>query len=597
MLKRLKTEWTYFTGSLRILRRLRAARAQPERTFSEIIQELADKHPNNIAFYFEDKSISYQQYNARANQISRWATKNNITKGDTVALMLPNSPDYLITWLGVIRAGGAAALLNTNLRGKSLAHCMNVVEAKRVIVCPTLYPSLRSALTYLDTDAEIWVLEGEEKGVRSLSDELAPISGENLNPSEKVPLRITDKALYIYTSGTTGLPKAANISHIRMLTIMHGFSAATNARPSDRIYVALPLYHSSGGVLATGTVLTLGGSVILKDTFSASDFWDDCVKYKATLCQYIGELCRYLLMQPEEDNDKAHNVRLACGNGLRPDIWKEFQTRFNLPHILEFYGSTEGNIVLLNLDSKPGAVGRIPFWAEKIFNTKIVRFDVEKEKAVRGADGFCEICDVGEVGEVIARVSDDVKNPTNRFDGYVDKEATQKKMLNNAFENGDKWFRSGDLMKRDEMGYYYFIDRVGDTYRWKGENVATSEVSEAMSVFPGVLEANIYGVRVPGHDGRAGMAALSLEEKCDLPSLYQHIHQELPPYACPLFLRVVKHVEATSTFKQRKIELVKQGFNPADIKSPLYFDDEQKGEYTVLTPDLYEKIISGKIRI
>jgi len=597
VLERLKTEWTYLTGLVRILKRLRGARAQPDRTFSEIIQDLADKHPNNIAFYFEDESISYEHYNARANQIARWAAKNNINKGDTVALLLPNSPDYLMTWLGIIRAGGAAALLNTNLRGKSLAHCMSVVDAKRVIVCRSLYSSLRSALKYLGKDMEIWVLDGAEKGVRSLADELAPISGENLNPAEKVPLNIGDKALYIYTSGTTGLPKAASIPHIRMLTIMHGFSAAVNARPSDRIYVALPLYHSSGGILATGTVLTLGGSVILKDTFSASDFWDDCVKYKATLCQYIGELCRYLLMQPVEANDKAHSVRTACGNGLRPDIWNEFQTRFNLPQILEFYGSTEGNIILLNLDSKPGAIGRIPFWAEKKLNTKIVRFDVEQEKAVRGADGFCEICDAGEVGEIIARVSDDAKNPTNRFDGYVDKEATQKKMLHNAFEKGDMWFRSGDLMKRDEMGYFYFVDRVGDTYRWKGENVATSEVSEALSVFPGVLEANVYGVRVPGHDGRAGMAAVSLDGNCDFPSLYQHIHKELPSYACPLFLRIVKQVDATSTFKQRKIDLVKQGFNPAKIKSPLYFDDEEQGTYAQLTPDLYEKIVSGDVRI
>ena len=311
MLDRLKTEWTYLSGSLRILMRLRASRRHKDRTFSEVIQDLASKHPHNIAIYFEDQSISYESYNARANKIARWAVKNNLQKGDAVAVLLPNYPDFLMTWLGIIRAGGIAALLNTNLRGKSLAHCLNVVNAERVIVNRALYPSVLSSLEHLDKRPDIWVLDGGVEDRPCLEDELAPISGEAMNPEEKVKLHINDTALYIYTSGTTGMPKAAKISHVRMLAIMHGFSAAANAKPSDRNYITLPLYHSSGGLAATGMVLTVGGSVILKDNFSASDFWDDCVKYRATICQYIGELCRYLLQQPEKESDKAHHLWMA----------------------------------------------------------------------------------------------------------------------------------------------------------------------------------------------------------------------------------------------------------------------------------------------
>jgi len=313
--------------------------------------------------------------------------------------------------------------------------------------------------------------------------------------------------------------------------------------------------------------------------------------------QYIGELCRYLLNCPPDEFENKHKIRLCCGNGLRPDIWEKFRDRFGLDRILEFYGATEGNVVLLNYDSKPGSVGRIPKWAEKIFNTEIVEFDTEKEAAARGPDGFCIKCAPGIVGEVIGKVIDSPKNPTNRFDGYADKSETEKKILRDVFEKGDIWFRTGDLMKRDRLGYFYFIDRIGDTFRWKGENVATSEVAEAISVFPGVLEANVYGVNVPGHDGRAGMVGLVTNDDFDMADFGNYLVVQLPEYARPRFIRKQVQIEATGTFKQRKVDLVKQGFDPSAIDDRLYFNETESGDIQLLDAALYDRIVDGELRL
>jgi fatty-acyl-CoA synthase len=350
-------------------------------------------------------------------------------------------------------------------------------------------------------------------------------------------------------------------------------------------------------VLATGAALTAGGTVILREKFSATTFWRDIVKHDCTVFQYIGELCRYLLNTPADPNESNHRIRLACGNGLRPDIWEEFQKRFRIPRILEWYASTEGNAVFFNFDGKPGAVGRIPKWAERKFVTEIVRFDIATEQPVRGEDGFCIKCKPGEVGEVISQILNDPKRPSQRFEGYADPAATQKKVLSDVFARGDRWFRTGDLMRKDEHGYFYFIDRIGDTFRWKGENVATSEVAETISVFPGVKEANVYGVAVPGTEGRAGMAAIVAEESFDLDAFRRHLAERLPAYARPVFLRMTPAIEATSTFKQRKVDLVKEGFDPSTIVDPIYFYHGERDRYVPLDPALHESICAGKVRL
>lgn len=594
---RIRSEYLYFTGALRMLKRLKPLQKNPNSTLSDVISQLAQTHKNRIAFYYRDQTVTYRELEERANRYAHWALSIGVKKGDVVGLLMPNKPEYIIAWIGIIRAGGVAALLNTNLTGTSLAHCISIVEAKHLILDVELEQNLATAMPHVYTPPTIWAWGGAAKGAENLDEALEKASSKSLSAADMPALTINDPALYIYTSGTTGLPKAANISHYRVQSIMNGFSAAVNAKPDDRMYIAMPLYHSSGGVLALGTVLTVGGAAILRDTFSARHFWSDCVKYEATMFQYIGELCRYLLNSPEDEFENKHKIRLCCGNGLRPDVWGKFRDRFGLENILEFYGATEGNVVLLNYDSKPGSVGRIPKWAEKIFNTEIVEFDTREEVAVRDDNGFCIKCAPGIIGEVIGKVINSPKNPTNRFDGYADKSENEKKLLHDVFEKGDIWFRTGDLMKRDDLGYFYFVDRIGDTFRWKGENVATSEVAEAISVFPGVLEANVYGVSVPGHDGRAGMVGLQVSDDFDITTFGNYLKIQLPEYARPLFLRMQGRIETTGTFKQRKVDLVKQGFDPGNIDEKLYYNDAESGDTQPLDSALYDRILSGELRL
>lgn len=594
---RIRSEYLYISGALRMLRRLKPLGKNPNHTISDTISRLAKTHGERVAFYYRDEIVTYAELDQRANQYAHWAQSIGVKKGDVVALLMNNKPEYVIAWMGILRAGGVAALLNTNLTESSLAHCIGIVKADHLILDVELQYNLNTALPHLEKTPKIWTAGGKIPEWKSLDDAISAASIDDLDTAQNPGLTTNDPALYIYTSGTTGLPKAANISHYRVQSIMNGFSAVVDAKPDDRMYIAMPMYHSSGGVLALGTVLTVGGAAIIRDKFSASEFWHDCVKYEATMFQYIGELCRYLLNTPEEDVERQHKIRICCGNGLRPDIWKQFSERFGLPHIREFYGATEGNVVLLNFDSKPGSVGRIPSWARKIFNTEIVRFNTETQQAVRNSDGFCITCDPGEIGEVIGKVIDSPKNPTNRFDGYADKKETAKKILENAFEPGDIWFRTGDLMRRDALGYYYFIDRIGDTFRWKGENVATSEVSEAISIFPGVLETNVYGVGVPGHDGRAGMVALVTNDDFDMAAFKVHLHKQLPDYAQPLFIRLQSAIEATSTFKQRKMDLVEEGFAPAGISDPIFFNNPDSADIIKLDKAVYLKVIQGDFRL
>ncbi len=328
-----------------------------------------------------------------------------------------------------------------------------------------------------------------------------------------MPPTIEDRALYIYTSGTTGLPKAANVSHARVMQWSHWFAGMMGAQSTDRMYNCLPMYHSVGGVQVPGATLVAGGTVVIREKFSASQFWNDIVRWDCTMFQYIGELCRYLLHAPPSPNESAHRIRMACGNGLAPEIWDDFKDRFRIPQILEFYASTEGGVSLFNVEGKRGAIGHIPAYLAHRFSPALVLFDVETGEPVRNEQGFCIRCAPNEIGEAIGKVVDDPSNIGSRFEGYTNQEASEKKILRNVFEPGDAWVRTGDLMRKDEKGFFYFVDRIGDTFRWKGENVATSEVSEAICAFPGVKHANVYGVAIPGTEGRVGMATLVAEHR------------------------------------------------------------------------------------
>ncbi|HEY0266161.1 MAG TPA: AMP-binding protein, partial [Rhizomicrobium sp.] len=405
---------------------------------------------------------------------------------------------------------------------------------------------------------------------------------------------LKDRAFFIYTSGTTGLPKAANFSHMRMLFMMSGFVGALRPRATDRIYDPLPLYHSTGGVCAVGLAFFSGGALILKRKFSVHEFWEDVHKYRATMFEYIGELCRYLLNAPPSPLERGHAVRAITGNGLRPEIWPEFQARFAIPRIVEFYGATEGNVSMLNYDGTVGAVGRVPDYLEWLLPSRVIRFDVETEMPVRGPDGLCIECDSREVGEAIGGMS---KRAGREFEGYSNRADSDKKMLRDVFEKGDQWFRTGDLMRRDEHGYFYFVDRVGDTFRWKGENVSTGEVGEVLAAVPGIREANVYGVTVPGVDGRAGMASLVVTGDFNFDDLPARLKARLPHYAWPIFLRLTPQIEVTGTFKQRKVDLVREGFDPSAIADPLYVFDSAVSRYERLTPERHAAILEGQVKL
>jgi len=586
-------EYTYLSSVGRTFYRLRTVKPDSPRTINDIVEDFARKKPKNIAVLHQDRVLTYADLAEGANRYAHWAMAQGIRKGDVVALFMEGRPEYLQAWLGIQKLGGIVALINTNLRGAPLAHCIGIANARHVIVGVELCEQYNEIASSLVPRPIAWATGGRVAGTEDLDAALAEASSATPDRAVRDGLVCKDNAFYIYTSGTTGLPKAANFSHMRMLFMMDGFAGALNARENDRMYDTLPLYHSTGGVCAVGVALMTGGSLIIRRKFSVQEFWADCHKYRPTFFQYIGELCRYLLNAPPGPHERDHAIRAITGNGLRPEIWKAFQTRFAIPKIIEFYGATEGNVSMLNYDGKPGAVGRIPAYMRGIFKVRIVKFDIEREEPIRGADGLCIECADDEVGEAIGRISDEAGRG---FEGYTQKTDTRKKILEDAFEKGDHWFRTGDLMRRDAHGYFYFVDRIGDTFRWKGENVATSEVAEALGVVPGIAEANVYGVAVPGQDGRAGMAALVVAPTFDPATLKDTLKDNLPAYARPMFLRLKPEMEITGTFKQRKIELVKEGFDPSAIADPLYWYNATSERYERLDAAAYADIVSGRVK-
>ena len=592
MFKRIINEYIYISTFGRIFKALKSIESKPENIVPLQIANFAKETPDSIAIYYEDEKISYKELIDRSNKYAQWFLKNNLVKGDVVALMMENRPEFLACWIGITQVGGTVALINTNLTGQPLDYSLGISQANNLILGSELLNNFSTSNDETKNKFNTWV-QGNYKE-SNYFENIDKVLKDLPSEKPKVDYTVTndDDGLYIYTSGTTGNPKAATISHKRLRLMMLGFKGAIQPKKDDRIYNVLPLYHSAGGVIAVGLALTSGASLVLKRKFSVNDFWDDVNKYGVTIFQYIGELCRYLLNAPEHKYEKSHNLRMACGNGLRPDIWDAFKDRFKINNILEFYGATEGNVSLMNYDGKSGAIGRIPKYIEKILNVHIIKFDIEKEEPIRDENGFCIPCDIDEVGEAIGKIAVE-----GSFEGYVDKKATKKKILTDVFEKGDQYFRSGDLLSKDDLGYIYFADRIGDTFRWKGENVATSEVAEAFAGFDGILEANVYGVSIPGSDGKAGMVALSTNKDIDLDKLYQKLSSSLPPYAQPLIIRIKNEIEITGTFKHRKVELVKEGYDPKNISEPLYFCDHQSKKYIPLDNDLFGSINNQEIKL
>lgn len=595
LIQTIKRETQYLRAMLRMLKAVKDVDPASDRLIADELEKRVDSYGSNLAFIEDDKTFTYDEFEIYANKVANWVLSQGCQPGDTVAIFSRNRLEYVALWFGLSKVGVIPALLNFQLSGNALAHCLNISDSQILIMDHELVESWVAAKPDVAQDIKVFSAFGDIDGFDSF--DLAVSEAAPHRPNKELRKGITagEQCMKMFTSGTTGLPKAAKVTHVRAQNYMRGFAAGANSGPKDRMLMVLPMYHATGGLCGVGAALTNGGSVIVRPKFSASNFWDQAIEYKATMFMYVGELCRFLLSTPPHPKERDHGLQWIIGNGLRPEVWEGFVSRFNIPHVIEFYGATEGNVSLINIDGPVGAVGRVPEYLKSKFNCDIIRYDVESDLNVRGSDGFCMRVDIEEVGELIGEIrSDDARF---RFDGYENKDATQKKILRDVFKKGDAWFRTGDLMKRDELGYYYFMDRVGDTFRWKAENVATNEVAGVLSKFPGITQANVYGVHVPGYDGRAGMAALVSETPPDLNALLAHVEKELPHYARPVFLRLSNESETTSTFKFKKTNLVKAGFDPDNIAEAVYRADTDNGTYTLVDAQVYAGIVDGLIRL
>uniref|UniRef100_A0A673YSY4 long-chain-fatty-acid--CoA ligase n=1 Tax=Salmo trutta TaxID=8032 RepID=A0A673YSY4_SALTR len=556
------------------------------------------KQPNKTFLHFEGTSHSYIEVDKQSNKVARALnTHANVKEGDTVALFMGNEPSYAWIWLGLAKLGCATALLNFNIRSKSLLHCFSCCGARVIIAAAELKGAVEEVLPTLKQQGISVYLLSEEcsvEGINPLSEHIAQASDTPLSADFRANITSKSPALYIYTSGTTGLPKAALVTQERVWAASF-IQAVSGVTSEDVFYINLPLYHSAGFLIGLTGAIERGITVVLRTKFSASQFWEDCRKHNVTVMQYIGETMRYLCNTPMKDNEKDHKVRIAIGNGARSDIWREFLNRFGDIAVRELYAATEGNIGFINYTSKIGVVGRVNFLHRRMFPYTLIKFDIEKEEPVRNSKGLCIQATKGEAGLLVGKITK--RSP---FVGYAgNDQQTEKKRLRDVLQKGDLYFNTGDLLRIDEQNFVQFQDRVGDTFRWKGENVATTEVADILTMVDCIEEANVYGVKVEGHEGRIGMAAVKVEEgkEFDGASTFSQVASYLPAYARPRFIRIQSSFEMTGTFKMKKVTLVEEGFNPAAVQDPLYFLDPAKKTYVPLTEEIYSSINTREIKL
>ncbi|XP_041645335.1 very long-chain acyl-CoA synthetase-like [Cheilinus undulatus] len=572
-------------------------RKKPLYTVLDSFLDKVSRQPHKKFILFEDTSYTYSQADKESNKVARALTTHaQLKEGDTVAMFLGNEPQFVWVWLALAKLGCIASLLNCNIRSRSLLHCFSCCEAKVLVAGADLKGAVEEVLPSLKQQGvRVFILseDCDVEGIEPLSDKIQKASDEPLSPHLRANIDFKSRALYIYTSGTTGLPKAAVINHER-LWMATFFQSMAGVGADDIVYIYLPLYHSAGLLMGLCGSIEKGLTVVLRRKFSASQFWNDCRKYNVTVIQYIGEIMRYLCSTPKRDNDRDHKVRLAMGNGIRADTWVEFLQRFGDIRICEVYGATEGNVGFVNYVGKVGAIGKEHFLHKMSCKYALIRYDTEKEEPVKDSRGFCIEVPRGETGLLVAKIGS-----TAPFSGYAkNQQQTEKKKLKDVFVKGDLYFNSGDLLRIDDEGFVYFQDRIGDTFRWKGENVATTEVADHLLVVECIEEANVYGVKVPGHEGRIGMAALRLKENMDFDgkATYQQVKHYLPSYARPRFIRIQNALELTGTFKQMKVKLAEEGFNPAVIKDPMFYLEDNKG-YVPMTQEMFDAIAEGRTRL
>ena len=561
-------------------------------TCAVLLEKQTSLFPDKDFLRFEEETVTYEEYNRGANRYAHVLKEAGIKRGEPAAIMMRNSPDFLMAQAAMAKVGSIGALINTHLSGPPLAHVLRVSGARHLLVDQECLPA---ALAVTDsTESTIWAT-GEASALPASTQSLTlALDAANEKDFPIADLRGGDIFLYIYTSGTTGFPKPAIIRHSRFSMAGIALSRLFGITSQDVLYAPLPLYHGESNFVAFSVALRAGATFSSRRSFSAKGFFEDVRRHGITFFNYIGELCRYLLRLPPGPQDKDHNIRLAAGAGLRPDIWQTFQERFAIPRIIEMYGETEGNVALMNLKGVPGSVGRpFPFQHSQV---RLARTDPDTGELSRGPDGFLVPCEEGEPGELLGKIGQGVMP----HDGYTDPKENEKKIIRDAFKRGDTYFRMGDQLYKDGDGNYYFVDREGDTFRWKGENVSTQEVAELLNACPGVSEANVYGVKIPHADGRAGMASTVLEAGVtfDPEAFYQYVTSGLPPYARPLFVRLVPEMDVTGTLKQRKIDFHRDGYDPERVKpDPLYFRDDEARRYVPMTDEILTGLKEGTLKL
>ena len=549
------------------------ARPTAKTSIGKVFQERAARYGGNVFIKFEDETLTYRQANEAVNSYAAVLAARGVGRGDVVGIMLKNSPRAVLLMLAVVKLGAIAGMLNYNQRDKVLAHSVDLLDARMLIGEDELLKAVQ------ESAAEVTDAISVDELQRLAAD--APTE----NPAVTSSVLAKDKAFYIFTSGTTGMPKASVMTHYRWLRALAGFGGiGMRLNSNDTLYCCLPLYHNNALTVAVSSVLNSGATLALGKSFSASRFWDEVIRYGATAFIYIGEICGYLLNQPEKPTDRQHKVRVIAGNGLRPAIWDQFTSRFGIDRVCEFYAASEGNTAFVNILNMPKTAGVCPT------PVAFVEYDSETGEPLRDDKGRVRKVPGGEPGLLLSKVSN-----FQPFDGYTDRQASEKKLVRNAFRDGDVWFNTGDLMRSQGFGHAAFTDRLGDTFRWKGENVATTQVEAAVAHDPNVEECTVFGVEVQGAGGRAGMAAIQLKEGTDFDgkALAKAVYEHLPGYAVPLFVRVLESLEYTSTFKSKKVDLREQGYGP-DVDDPIYVLSGRDEGYVEFYESYPDEVASGK---
>lgn len=593
-------------------RLMRLIKAEYDYGMADLWKESVTKWPDNTFVVFEHQRLTFRDMDMLSTQVAHWLLQQGIKRDDRVALLMMNSIEFIACWLALAKIGAQVAMINYNIKSKGLLHCIGVANAVAVFFHPP-------------TEGSVHDVKDELAGCKLLSwggpprlpfAEVASVTHDGLLslprddssfPELRRGIKMSSNLGLIYTSGTTGLPKAANINHSRFM-MMAGMMMASGLGPSDRLYTCLPIFHSAGGGIGMVGCMLTGAALVLARQFSASRFWPEIVANECTAFQYIGELGRYLVNYAKEHPEVTslqHKLKFAVGNGLRPEVWDDFQDGFKLPLVVEFYAATEGNGALINFCRRGdrqsrGAVGRTGALMQKVMGFRVAKFDVEGEAPIRGGDGLCVECEAGEVGELLFPIIN--TDPLKQFKGYTDPKATEKKILRDVFAKGDSWFRTGDLLSKDAGGRWFFRDRIGDTFRWKGENCSTMEVSEIVSSMAGVKEANCYGVKVPGNqDGAACMVAITgtedLKTRERLDELQKLCQKELPKFAQPLFLRFLPDMDITGTFKHQKVELRKEGCDPRAFGDALFWLSPGSQRYEKFELADYQGLENGRSKL